>query len=480
MKPKIARPAIVLVLTVLAAICAAPSQPRVSAYYSGYSQGTASSYHLRASQIDFDAVTLVIHFALLVNPDGSLNDQTRHVDSANADSIVTAAHAAGKKVLICAGGASSESGFVGATGSQNVASFINNLIALDTSRHYDGIDIDWEPLTAADTSQYAAFITGLWTAMEGVTPRLRLTAATAWQPAMFARLQTMFDQINIMTYDLSGPYAGWVTWHNAPIFDGGYSFPGRPTEYLPCANALVDTFETAGVAPQKLGIGIDFYGAVWSGGDGTPTGGVTAPRQSWTVAPTVTYKPYYEIMDSLYQPADYRWDTIPEAAYLSIDSAGSAGDKFISYDDENSCRAKISYVRSKGIGGVILWELGGGWRPGAPVPDTLLRAVGLAAFGTLSVASSPAPVPEGYALDQNYPNPFNPSTLISYDLPLESHVNLAIYNTLGAKVATLADLDQPAGSYHVRWDAGQRAGGVYFCRLLAGRYSATRVLLFIK
>ena len=48
---------------------------------------------------------------------------------------------------------------------------------------------------------------------------------------------------------------------------------------------------------------------------------------------------------------------------------------FITYDDELSIFEKVNYARKKEIGGVIIFQLGGGWRPNAPVPDNLLQAV---------------------------------------------------------------------------------------------------------
>src|SRR6202008_4147011 len=168
--------------------------------------------------------------------------------------------------------------FRSATSSANRATFVSNLVNFMTSRGYDGIDVDWETLQSSDAAQYTAFITALRTALNAVNPRPLLTAATAWQPAILVQVQSQFDQINIMTYDLSGAWPGWVTWHNAAIYDGGYKFPstGNP---VPSSNGMVDNFTGAGISSAKLGIGIDFYGYVWSGGSGTPTGGSTDPRQ---------------------------------------------------------------------------------------------------------------------------------------------------------------------------------------------------------
>jgi len=69
--------------------------------------------------------------------------------------------------------------------------------------------------------------------------------------------------------------------------------------------------------------------------------------------------------------------------------------------------------------------------------------------------------PLKYSLSQNYPNPFNPNTVISYQLPVISYVDLIIYNILGEKVTTLVSELQNAGLYKIEWDAGQLPSGVY-------------------
>jgi GH18 family chitinase len=132
-----------------------------------------------------------------------------------------------------------------------------------------------------------------------------------------------------------------------------------------------------GTDPFRASYGIAFYGYVWSGGTGTSIGGAALPRQTWTTAPTTTTPTYDTIMSTYYQTNRYHWDTDAQAAYLSIDNSGSANDKFISYDDEHACQAKISYARNRGLGGVMIWELGSGYRAGQPVGqrDPLLQAV---------------------------------------------------------------------------------------------------------
>ncbi len=78
-----------------------------------------------------------------------------------------------------------------------------------------------------------------------------------------------------------------------------------------------------------------------------------------------------------------------------------------------------------------------------------------------------ANLPLRFALHQNYPNPFNPSTIIRYEIPLESRVALKVYNVLGQTVAILRENVESAGYKIVEWTAAGMPSGIYFCQLQA-------------
>lgn len=89
--------------------------------------------------------------------------------------------------------------------------------------------------------------------------------------------------------------------------------------------------------------------------------------------------------------------------------------------------------------------------------------------------------PTEFSLSQNYPNPFNPKTVINYQLPVSSMVELSIYNILGQRVATLVNKKRPAGNYKVEWDASDFSSGVYFYRLKTDKgFVHTRKLVVLK
>lgn len=85
-----------------------------------------------------------------------------------------------------------------------------------------------------------------------------------------------------------------------------------------------------------------------------------------------------------------------------------------------------------------------------------------------------------FSLEQNYPNPFNPSTIIKYSIPQDGFVNLAVYNLLGEKVATLVNDVQKAGRYDVNFDASRLASGIYFYTIESANYKSVKKMMLIK
>lgn len=393
-------------------------------YYPGWEQAT-----MPASQLEFAALTHVIHFAATPNGDGTLNVSANGLTAARSADLIARAHQAGRQVLLCVGGAGTQAGFQGAASPGNRTGFINNILSLITSRGYDGVDIDWEPLPVGDASSFTNLIRELRGALNGLTgPTLLTVAAGAYPPygdppgahyAMYASLQDALDQINVMTYDLSGPYPGWVTWFNSPLYDGGYRFPSTGG-LVPSLDGALDNFLGAGVAAGRLGLGIAFYGYVWTGASGAPTVGVVFPRQSWTVAPTMTAVRYRAIMDDYYQSNRYHWDAGAQSAYLSITNANPTNNIFLSYDDARAAQAKVSYARNRGLGGVMIWALGQDYTPGQPEP--LLQAIkqALATPGTLKIQRTNQDVTIG----------FDSVPLGSYQVQWATNLDAGSWNTL--------------------------------------------------
>ena len=365
-----------LVLIVLALFApAARAEGWVTGYYTGWRQN-----RLPADRIDFDAVTHIVHFAVVPRADGTIDAASNMLTPANVEAAVRAAHLAGRKILFAVGGRDSRAAFEGAMSGRNRDVFIAALIRFLRENRYDGIDIDMEDMGPENASDFSAFINDLRERLDAISPRPLLTAAVLWEPGLFARLAGRFDQINVMTYNLSGPYPGWISWHDGALYDGGRRLPNSKRS-LPSADGLVKAFLSAGVAPSKLGIGLSFNGSVWSGA------GVSGPGAAWTDPPRVKSVPYYalaaayKITEYDYENPTYRWDDAAGAAYLSLPAANGSG-QFVSYANEITADRMGRYVRERGLGGMMVWDLAAGYRAELPEGrrDLLLQAVKKARF----------------------------------------------------------------------------------------------------
>ena len=92
--------------------------------------------------------------------------------------------------------------------------------------------------------------------------------------------------------------------------------------------------------------------------------------------------------------------------------------------------------------------------------------------------------PSVFRLYQNHPNPFNPTTKIRYQLAKNSHVKIAVYNTMGKIVKTLANEYQTAGFRSVKWDGKNNnkqkvSTGVYFYSIQSGEFSSTKKMILL-
>ena len=103
----------------------------------------------------------------------------------------------------------------------------------------------------------------------------------------------------------------------------------------------------------------------------------------------------------------------------------------------------------------------------------------------LSKIQNESTMPSSYSLHQNCPNPFNPVTLLQYNLPVNSHVNITIFDILGREVKTMVNQYQNAGYRSITWNATNDHGhsvsaGVYLYRIQAGNYTLAKKMVLLK
>ena len=143
------------------------------------------------------------------------------------------------------------------------------------------------------------------------------------------------------------------------------------------------------------------------------------------------------------------------------------------------------------------------WEPSTPAlfeqPDTLMYSLitdstylipQLAPDGNYCPASTNVVAnnilyPNGFQLHAAYPNPFNPVTAIPYEAPIGGQLTIGIYDLRGKLVRTLINDKQSVSPGIVYWNGKSDnekplPSGVYFYRLSAANYTATRKIVLLK
>jgi len=85
----------------------------------------------------------------------------------------------------------------------------------------------------------------------------------------------------------------------------------------------------------------------------------------------------------------------------------------------------------------------------------------------------------------NYPNPFNPTTTISFSIPVESEVDLSVYNIKGQKVKQLVSEQLSAGEHSVIWNGEDASGkkvssSIYFYKLSTKDETLMKKMVLLK
>ena len=304
------------------------------------------------SEIEWSGLTHIAMAFYLPKPDGSMT-----LDGGNpqlATDLIAAAHLHGVKAIASIGGADSQSGFQQASTSGSVATFAANLVSLLTTTGYDGIDIDWEPMDKTDEPAVIDIANRIRKAKPGALMTIPIGAINVNLGADlsgFPAIAAVYDQLNIMSYGMAGAWSGWKSWHSSALYHTDSATPMS-------IDSTVKLYLAASVPAAKLGIGIGFYGLCYS----SP---VTAPDQALNGATLVAGDDaisYAKIMTSYYSASARQWDALARVPYLSFASPHAPdGCTYISYDDEQSIAEKGAYVKAKGLGGVIQWELNEGY-----------------------------------------------------------------------------------------------------------------------
>lgn len=196
----------------------------------------------------------------------------------------------------------------------------------------DGIDIDWEyptqdiaGISAAptDTDNYTLMMKDI---REAIGPDAILSQATCGFGRFidFKNVDQYMSYTNVMSYDL-----GWVPYHNSPLFPSKFADPSQLS-----VSECIDAHLAAGISPEKLVIGLPFYGH----GEKDFPRGVDVTKAH--LLPGYTY----------------HWDEEGQVPYLTNDKTGEFA---FGYENEKSLAIKAQYAIDKGLRGAMYWSYNG-------------------------------------------------------------------------------------------------------------------------
>jgi len=330
-----------------------PKKPVVIAYVSGL-KGAVDADRIAASKITH------INYAFADVQDGKVVLPNEATDAQNFTKLIALKEQnPDLKILISVGGWSWSKNFSDAVlTAEGQKAFAKSAVDVMKKYDLDGVDIDWEypamngaegnVFRPEDKTNYTAMFAALKTELDALaqetSKKYLLTAAVGGTQAFIdstemGKVQEYLDYVNVMTYDFQ---SNEIAVHQSNL---------NPSEKYKDTNSVsksIQAYIAAGVPAGKLVMGIPFYGRTYELKKGWKDGiGNTIAKQTGT-------KGYTAIKDSLVNQNEYfrYWDEAANAPYLFNFYKGI----LITYDDEESVKAKCDYVTTNGLAGVMFWE----------------------------------------------------------------------------------------------------------------------------
>ena len=241
--------------------------------------------------------------------------------------------------------------------------FAESCVQFMLDNGFDGLDVDWEfPVgggAAGNTERPedgANFVLLLQALRDQLSPLRNaqgepylLTIAAGNDSAQLAldwsRIYPLLDWINVMTYDMHGMQDG-TTGLNAPLYDD----PNQPDK--PSIDRTVKSLLALDVPPEKLVLGVPFYGVGWSGVGGANAGLYQPFARLADGSLGLGYFDYDGVSSLPTGYATY-WNDAAQAPWLYDAVSGT----FISFENSTSLKAKAAYIGERRLGGVMIWEL---------------------------------------------------------------------------------------------------------------------------
>lgn len=244
--------------------------------------------------------------------------------------------------------------------------FINGNLAqgISAAGIFDGVDIDWEFPTAADTQNTTLLMQEFRKQLDALgETNKKHYLLTMFGPAgqqnfsniQLAEVAEQLDYYNVQGYDFHGTWET-STNHASPLFDDAQD-PVRDQNFY--IDYTISAYLRAGVPAHKLVVGIPIYARGWTGVPSTnnglyqtSTGPAPFPPADYLQTPgVITYRTLIGLT-GFSRFFDYK--------RIAVWLYDGNSQTFWSYDDPTTVWLKTSYVRLRepgGLGGAFVWAL---------------------------------------------------------------------------------------------------------------------------
>lgn len=353
---------------VLTTFASAAEPPKLVGYFASWGIHPPKNYQV--ADIPGEKLTHVNYAFILIDKDGNLvADDPKSANTIFAQLRGHKAKHPHLKTLISIGGWSGSARFSDiAVSNESRTKFSAKCVDFIVKHGFDGVDIDWEfPVTGGapgnakrpeDRQNFTLLLQAIRKDLNERAkldnrPYLLTIAAPALPPTAshidLVDVAAMLDWINVMTYDFAGSWTGYANFQ-AALFD-----PGNPRDKRRAdVDASATYYLKAGVPPEKIVIGVPFYGRGWVVADDKNDGLFSTPAKTPPRRLSPGFGIDYRELSGHYTAAKHGWNDRAHAPYL-FDAKQHL---FIGYDDEQSMREKANYVLEKKLGGIMIWELG--------------------------------------------------------------------------------------------------------------------------
>lgn len=291
---------------------------------------------------DWDMLSDFCYFDYSVSPTTGNNTNTSFAWATSA--AVTAAKTHSVNIHFCATLFASHSIFWASSTAQQT--FITNAINLLNSRGGNGLNIDFEGMGSSDKTPFKNFMVNLCNQVHAANPNYKVSMAlyaVDWSSSFdMPALNAVVDNFIIMGYDYY--YSGSTTaGPEAPL----YNFQ---TSYNYTLSKSITYYLKQGASPNKLLLGLPWYGREWETTSGTAPSATTG---NFTSSRTFTY---VKSNPATYSAANKRWESNSFNPYYSYVSGGNNRQCWI--DDAYSMSRKFDMVNQRGLAGIGIWALG--------------------------------------------------------------------------------------------------------------------------